>query len=195
MLRTYFIFGWVVLSAMASPTNASAPPHCAGAAQIRALVEPALEKAGFAGARFPASSDITCPGVLDGTETMEVASVRWDALIHSIEVRMRCQRNACLPFVLQVQPGAGETIPPAKNSIHSLAGTGQSLPVLERRGRSLVRAGEIVTVVWEQDGVRVTRPVVCLDRGDAGQLVRTRNQQGGRIVRARVLGTGLVKVE
>jgi len=41
----------------------------------------------------------------------------------------------------------------------------------------------------------MTRTMVCLDRGSAGQQVRTRARQGGRMVRARVVGAGLVKAE
>ncbi len=195
MLRAYFIFGWAVFWAI--PTHASVPatPQCAAAARIRSLVQPALREAGYAGTTLPANSEITCPAALDGTETLEVASVRWDGLVHSIEVRVRCTRNACLPFVLHVPPTSGETIHNPGNSFPVWKSAGQRFPALDRPVHSLVRPGEIVTLLWEEGSVRMTRTMVCLDRGDAGERVRTRGKQGGHIVRGRVLATGLVKAE
>jgi flagella basal body P-ring formation protein FlgA len=61
--------------------------------------------------------------------------------------------------------------------------------------QSLVRPGEIVTLLWEDEQMRITRAMVCLDRGGKDQQVRTRAREGGRIVRARVLSAGMVKVE
>jgi chemotaxis protein MotA len=54
-----------------------------------------------------------------------------------------------------------------------------------------VRAGQTVTIFWEGGGMRITRTVVCLDSGSPGQQVRTRGQNGGRVVRAQVVGSGL----
>lgn len=59
--------------------------------------------------------------------------------------------------------------------------------------RPLVSAGETVMLVWEQAGIRLVIPAVCLDPGAQGQRVRARITGGGRIVQATVVSAGNVR--
>jgi hypothetical protein len=54
----------------------------------------------------------------------------------------------------------------------------------------LVRRGQTVILVWDQDGIRVQVPAQCLDRGALGGEVRARILQSGVVVRATVVGAG-----
>jgi hypothetical protein len=56
-----------------------------------------------------------------------------------------------------------------------------------------VRPGELVRLLWDQDGIRSVVPVTCLDRGAVGDQVRVRVQPGGRIVTATVMEAGLLR--
>lgn len=57
----------------------------------------------------------------------------------------------------------------------------------------LVRAGETVMLVWEEAGIRLVIPAVCLDPGGLGQRVRARITGRGRIVPATVVSAGNVR--
>jgi hypothetical protein len=56
-----------------------------------------------------------------------------------------------------------------------------------------VRPGEAVTLVWEQDGIRLVVPAVALDAGAAGDKVRARIVRGGALVPAIVISAGLLQ--
>jgi len=56
----------------------------------------------------------------------------------------------------------------------------------------LARPGQKVTLVWDQDGIRLVVPAVCLDRGERGQTVRARIARGP-IVKAVVVGAGILR--
>ena len=54
----------------------------------------------------------------------------------------------------------------------------------------MVRRGQTVKLLWDQYGVRLLVPAICLDSGDEGQRVRARIARGGRIVPAIVVNAG-----
>jgi hypothetical protein len=57
----------------------------------------------------------------------------------------------------------------------------------------LVRPGQTVTLLWDQDGIRLVVPAVCLDRGAPGEKVRARMGRGGAVVRAIVVSAGMLR--
>jgi len=57
-----------------------------------------------------------------------------------------------------------------------------------------VRPGELVRLLWDQNGIRSIVPATCLDRGATGDEVRARIQPGGRVVKATVVSADLVQV-
>lgn len=63
-------------------------------------------------------------------------------------------------------------------------------PVPER----VVRPGQTVTLIWDQDGIRVQVRALCLDMGANGSQVRARILQSGMVVRATVVGAGSLRV-
>jgi hypothetical protein len=69
---------------------------------------------------------------------------------------------------------------PAVRSLNSRAlGASRALGVNEE-----VRAGQTVILVWDQDGIRVQVPALCLDTGATGAHVRARILRGNHVVRA-----------
>jgi Chaperone for flagella basal body P-ring formation len=67
---------------------------------------------------------------------------------------------------------------------------------VEQKGNpdALVKPGDVATLVWEQGGILIQLPVICLDAGRLGQLVRARSPNGSRILRAEVVGQGALRV-
>jgi flagella basal body P-ring formation protein FlgA len=57
----------------------------------------------------------------------------------------------------------------------------------------LVRRGETVTLLWDENGIRLVVPAICLDPGAEGQKVRARVARGGRLVRAIVVSAGKLR--
>jgi hypothetical protein len=58
----------------------------------------------------------------------------------------------------------------------------------------MVRPGQTVILVWDQDGIRMQLPALCLDRGGNGSQVRARILQSGAVVRATVVGVGSLRM-
>ena len=61
------------------------------------------------------------------------------------------------------------------------------------RAKPLVRSGETVTLLWDQDGIRLVIPAVCLDAGGEGQRVRARIATSGRTLPAIVVRAGMLR--
>lgn len=59
----------------------------------------------------------------------------------------------------------------------------------------LIDRGDLVTIQVQRAGVAIEVQGTALERGKYGQLIRVRNNQSNNIIAARVLKSGLVKVE
>jgi hypothetical protein len=170
---------------------------CEHAADIRQLVHAAIE-AGAWDEPPNAPDESWCASLppLPQNASLEVVHARWDGVLHAYEFRLRCQSpSICLPFLVSWpasdRPRSEElAVRPFRKS-SSVAGP-NALPT---RGIPLVKPGQMVTLVWAEGGLHLSRKVVCLDLGRAGQQVRIRAPEGGRIVRARVASAGLVEAD
>ncbi len=56
----------------------------------------------------------------------------------------------------------------------------------------VVRAGERATAVFLADRLRMTASVTCLERGNEGEIIRVRSQDG-HVFRARISGPALLE--
>jgi hypothetical protein len=120
----------------------------------------------------------------------------WDPALHSWEVSARCvHAGDCVPFLVRVagsnsSPAVGSSAhergrPSARYSTGAESVSGAAKPV--------VRPGQAVTLVWEQDGIRLVVPAVCMDAGAEGQRVRARIARGGRMLTAIVMSAGILR--
>jgi len=60
-------------------------------------------------------------------------------------------------------------------------------------GNLLVRRGQAAMLLWDQNGIRLTVPTVCLESGAPGKQIRTRIIPSGRVVRAIVVSAGMLR--
>lgn len=85
----------------------------------------------------------------------------------------------------------------ARSTMARLAAASSPLSGLNPPGPAgagaLVRPGQAVTLLWDQDGIRLVIPAVALDPGAPGEPVRARIVRGGRLVRAVVVSAGMVR--
>jgi hypothetical protein len=206
MRRTVFILGCVlawaaVVQARASVAASNSESACERAREIRLLARDALRRSGVAEGERPGTEEVTCSGRIPREAPLQAAKVRWDAVLRSFEIRLQCKAaGACLPFLVHLRPNFDDRSATGRTPSAGAQSTNGAFRTLPGRNPSIakaahpgVRAGQTVTIFWEGGGMRITRTVVCLDSGSPGQQVRTRGQNGGRVVRAQVVGSGLVK--
>jgi Chaperone for flagella basal body P-ring formation len=143
---------------------------------------------------------------------LELTRKIWDPALGSWDVFARClDPRDCVPFLLRV-PGRDLSLETAQ-SVRSIPG--QSIPrrsvdnqaaklTVESAGSAveavvpvsrklLVRRGEGVSLLWEQDGIRLVVRAVSLDAGGAGEEVRARIVHGGRTLHAVVVAAGTLR--
>jgi hypothetical protein len=118
-----------------------------------------------------------------------VTKIHWDSVLRSFEIRLRCESSHdCLPFLVRVR--LSESPFPARSPQSP-----ELPPSIPRATTVMVKPGQWVELFWQQGGLRISRTVLCLDRGKAGEEVRTRGPEGGKVMRARVVAPGLVEAE
>lgn len=128
--------------------------------------------------------------------TLERIKTTWNPGLDSWDVSLRCVHHPdCVPFLVRVRRGnaSPETaLNETPNTSRDLGGYASAAPfhvVLGVGGAPLVHRGQAVKLLWDQYGVRLLVPAICLDAGDEGQKVRARIR-GGRIVSAIVVNAG-----
>jgi len=157
---------------------------------------PAEARASWPANALP-SADCGVGGRIPLGAPLELIRTTWDVKLESWEISARCVRaQDCVPFVVRV-PGRDLTpagIHPTHLDTGTLSSAAIALPHADATsigaedGKPLVRPGEAVSLLWDQDGIRLVVPAICLDRGVLGGEVRARIGRGGRVVRAIVLG-------
>jgi hypothetical protein len=122
--------------------------------------------------------------------TLELVRTAWMAQRKRRQYTLRCARaEDCVPFVVW---GRDEIAGQEAQPIVPPSLTGR-LPT-SRKSETLVKAGEPALLVWEQRGIRVVAPVICLEGGESGQFVRVRLKNADRTLRAEVVGPGSVRI-
>jgi hypothetical protein len=150
-----------------------------------------------AGAPAWRQQDLDCAAARGIPEAapLELTQTAWNAVLQRWEFSLRCARAGdCVPFLVwsdeskTADSGARHrsALPPGSSSSHFLSSMGLG-------GGSTIKRGQTATLVWDQAGIRVVLPVTCLDAGGVGQVVRVQLKNGPRILRAEVVGEGMLR--
>lgn len=168
-----------------------------GALQVRQLageVAPSIPKQIAQGGLQ--SRDLDCGGVpslVSGTP-LELVKSFYDRTLHSWEFLVRCAHASdCVPFLVRrPQPATKNSMQPDPFAPSQVPST----PRINLRAmrHSLLHPGETVTLVWDQDGIRVVLPAICLDGGNVGESIRVRTANGGRVLHAEIVNESLLRV-
>ncbi|MFZ0814516.1 MAG: flagella basal body P-ring formation protein FlgA, partial [Candidatus Sulfotelmatobacter sp.] len=152
-----------------------------------------------AGAPAWRQQDLDCAAAraIPAAVPLELTQTVWNATLQRWEFSLRCARAGdCVPFLvwsgeLAAVDGISRsrarrhfTLSTDSSGAHSSAGAGSE---------STIRRGQTATLVWDQAGIRVVLPVTCLDAGGVGQVVRVQLKNGPRILRAEVVGEGMLR--
>jgi hypothetical protein len=131
---------------------------------------------------------------------LEVAGAAWDSLRHVLRLRLRCAEQAlCGSFLVQwLVPQAQEALWRRRLSEPSAFATNrgapQAPPSKTLSGPPLTQPGDAAMLILESGGIRISLPVVCLQRGVLRQQIRARDASSHRIFQAQVIGTDLLRV-
>jgi hypothetical protein len=116
----------------------------------------------------------------------------WDPASREWEFSMRCaQANDCVPFLVRARADVGRLS--AAAFPHPLQPSPTQSAGISLLPAPVVKPGDTLTLLWDQAGIRLVLPVVCLDRGGLGDAVRVRIKNGSRVLRAEVVGGGMLR--
>lgn len=139
----------------------------------------------------PAGPAVECGagGRIGRDAPLVVGTPVWDAALARWTVIARCARPGdCVPFLLELSGAA----PPSDRSPRA-ADLARSSGARIDSEPPVMRPGQAVILVWDQDGIRFTGRATCLDRGRAGDFVRARITPGGRVVHAVVVNSAMLR--
>jgi hypothetical protein len=176
----------------------------ASCADIRAQIPGSLDAAA-------GPVDCGAAGRVAQAAALQFTRPSWDPTLRSWQLYARCVHAAdCVPFLVRLRggdarsgaeaqaekepgPAPGQT----RRTIANLAAAsspslGQTAPGPAPAG-ALVRPGQAVTLLWDEDGIRLVVPAVALDAGAPGERVRARIGRGGTLVRATVVSAGMLR--
>jgi hypothetical protein len=141
---------------------------------------------------YPRSIGCGASGRIPLHATLEFGQPAWDPLLKVWQLSARCAVSSeCVPFLVRMND-AHFTPELVRPSTHGSSPSARHPIPHSQKKNTLVRPGERVILVWDQAGIRLNVPGVCLDRGDPGQVVRVRLINGGRVMTAVVIAPGLL---
>jgi hypothetical protein len=163
------------------------------AASCAEISEKVLAELPGLGARVSPAPVIDCTAVhiprVPRQAQLAVLRTVWDRGLRAWDITVHCVgASACLPFLLRLRAAAEGSETP----ISGLGGK-RNLAATLPPAQPLVRPGKGATLDWEEAGIRLVVPVVCLDKGGLGQTVRVRVAGSGRVLAAVVAGDDQVR--
>lgn len=168
-------------------------------AKIHAAILQLLRENRFVG-NLPDSA-LQWPGNIAAVEEnpeLQATGGNWDAVRGQFEFRLRCAGVEVCPDFLVYAPGLESllTLPAAR-----LGSAGKVPKKLDRLGLAaekepiLVQAGRRAQLRIKENGVGISMPVVCLQRGRQGDWIRVRRIDSTHIFTAKVVGPDLLSIE
>ncbi|HVI08292.1 MAG TPA: flagella basal body P-ring formation protein FlgA [Candidatus Binatia bacterium] len=143
--------------------------------------------AGLLSAQGGAVDALDCAGAQSVPRNAELELVRasWNRALERWEYALRCARaEQCVPFLVWAKD-ANRTPEPGRTRA---ARQPDSVA-------HIVTPGQSATLVWDDAGIRVTVPVICLEGGAVGATVRVRVKNGPEVLRAVVTGAHALRVQ
>jgi hypothetical protein len=119
---------------------------------------------------------------------LDVVSVRWNGVQQQLEFLLHCRRRAdCSKFVVEapVSEEVGKQFAGTRTDSVSQSNSQFKPP-------TLIRPGTRAMLTMEGAGMRISVPVICLERGSLRQIIRARESGGQRVFSAQVVGAGLL---
>jgi Chaperone for flagella basal body P-ring formation len=136
---------------------------------------------------------------LEQNPVLEVARATWDSRDHDLQFELRCaDRTSCRRFLVRASVKT-DSFSNLSSELESLTSRAPFRSAMSPRnpkrpsGVPLVQPGKRAMLIMEGGGIRITLPVICLQRGGRSQQVRVRELRGQRIFQAQVVGEKLLR--
>lgn len=192
---------WLAASAMEAASAMST--GCASNPEIRRTIEAELKMHGLDPDGLLRLDSLRCSAPVSSSKAFVVTRVRRDPMLNAIDLTLNCvPKEACLPFLVSLldekagHVSAEEHSPKLEHgpSLFLMNGHRQQIsPGAKPARQTVVIPGQRLTLIWEKAHLRLTRKVICLDRGRPGEEIRIRPIGPGQVVRARVLDAEYVR--
>lgn len=129
---------------------------------------------------------------------LEITKSAWNPALQRWEFFLRCARiEDCIPFLVWTSAIPNHRTYHGEAAVLNLSSSQKSFSEKSFDAYSanerLVRKGQTATLRWDQDGIGIVLPVICLDGGVLGQTVRVQIRNAGRILRAQILSDGTLR--
>ncbi len=171
---------------------------------IASAINGFLQQQGWRGSNLPDAHALawTDAAALVENPALEVTAFEWDPRQPALQLQLRCvKRSDCGSFLVRAAiPYPPPTAPPRTSTPEKLSSSPGARPGLAgasvsepATGRALAQPGDSATLILENDGIRISLAVVCLQRGFLRQEIRVRDAAGQRVYRAEVVGAGLLR--
>jgi hypothetical protein len=146
---------------------------------------------------------------IPATTSFQVLASQWDSRPQALRLRLGCvPRQTCLPFYVSIyfarhaQPRVSRDMAQrvagllpgrtyAAFAVPSEASTAKRAS--KKPAPVLARPGTLASMIVEKGSIRIFTEVICLDRGVRGDIIRVRNPESKRILRAQVIGPAQVR--
>jgi len=127
---------------------------------------------------------VQIPGVVG--RSLRVSMVCWDADLGRAQFQLECrQPGQCVPFLAYADAGRATAMGSTNIAGSACRNVSPPRSTPSPARKALVRVGDRATVVFRGTRIQLTELVTCLERGEKGEIIRVRNQDG-QIFRARV---------
>ena len=114
---------------------------------------------------------------------------------NKLKVELRCHDpRACLPFYVLINQVGTADKPGQTQSTDAEAHSGERHrePQITVE-KPLMRSGDPATLTFRDKGLSITMPVICLQSGSQGQMIRVASADHKRFYKAEIVGPGLLK--
>lgn len=173
---------------------ASVPGWCEPAQISREQVLAAL-KAGFIGTPLEALAfsldQINLPATVfaRGHADVRLTQFSVDKKALAVDASLKCDRSACMPFYVTLTDLRFPADIKEKLTFRN-SRTGWLVGASKVNAEPAVRQGDVASLSLQKNGMRISVPVVCLEQGAPGRVIRTRIVGTRRIAAAEVVGPG-----
>lgn len=195
-LLYWSLFVTASLASRAQPPNIgkeSVEAHFVTQRQVRAALLESLRGTDLEALAFDEDDiAILAIPVKGSAPDLQVLRVTADAKRGVIEARLRCLRQECLPFCASVRPGAWPASANGQSMTIAMSPQTQLRAPPSKGQRPLVSVGDAAQLFVVTPGIRITIPVICLQPGSVGQLIRLRAVATGTVLMGRVESKGVL---
>lgn len=144
---------------------------------------------------FPASAlqrteEIT---TTDPNPALELRAVRWDANASKLQFRLACVKaGVCPDFFVYLEPD-GALIPKFEKLNWAANRANDSRAVPNSEEAILIERGRRVRLLMQGNGIEISVPVICLENGRKGQIIRVREPGNPHVLHAEVVSGDLLR--